>query len=347
METIWFALLSLMLAGYVVLDGFDFGAGIVHLWVARDDAERRTVLAAIGPVWDGNEVWLLAAGGVLVYAFPPVYAAGFSGFYLPLTMVLWLLVLRGLSIDFRSKEAHPLWRTFWDGTFWFSSTLMAVFLGAALGNVIRGVPLDESGYFAGPLFTNFLPGLHPGVLDWYTVTVGVFATVVLAAHGSLYLALKTSGAVQERAASLASHLWKAVVVLLVPTTLATHAVQPALYGNLLARPWTWLLAALIAGSLAWVFVSVRQKRELAAFLSSSTFIASLLGATAAGYYPNLLVSTLGAQFNLTVTNATTGALSLFIGLFWWTAAFALAIIYFVYLYSTFRGKVDVASDLHY
>src|SRR5438874_52908 len=151
MELVWFTIVSLMLTTYVVLDGFDFGAGILHLLVARTDDERRTVLAAIGPVWDGNEVWLIASGGVLFFSFPRAYAAGFSGFYMPLVMVLWLLILRGLSIEFRSKEANPLWRSFWDGTFWFSSSLMAIVLGAALGNVIRGVPLDQNGYFSAPL----------------------------------------------------------------------------------------------------------------------------------------------------------------------------------------------------
>src|SRR6188474_1795288 len=135
METAWFFLLVGMLTTYVVLDGFDFGAGILHLAVARTDQERRTVLAAIGPVWDGNEVWLIAAGGVLVFAFPRAYSAGFSGFYMPLMMVLWLLIMRGISIEFRSHEAHPLWRSFWDGTFSFSSVLAALVLGVALGNV--------------------------------------------------------------------------------------------------------------------------------------------------------------------------------------------------------------------
>src|SRR5437764_2766296 len=187
MEAIWCAIGATMLAVYVALDGFDFGAGILHLFVARADAERRTVLAAIGPVWDGNEVWLIASGGVLVHAFPRAYSAGFSGFYMPLMMALWLLILRGISIEFRSHEANPLWRSFWDGCFAFASCLMAIVLGAALGNVIRGVPLDETGFFSGPLFTDFRPGPHPGVLDWFTVVIGAFALLALSGHGALYL----------------------------------------------------------------------------------------------------------------------------------------------------------------
>jgi cytochrome bd ubiquinol oxidase subunit II len=229
MATVWFTLIAAMLVVYVILDGFDFGAGILHLLVARNDEERRTVLASIGPVWDGNEVWLIASGGVLVYAFPRAYSAGFSGFYLPLMMTLWLLILRGISIEFRSHEANPLWRSFWDGAFVFSSTLMTIVLGAALGNIVRGVPLDATGFFAGPLFTNFLPGRHPGVLDWYTVLVGMFTLCVLAGHGALYLVWKTTGPVQERSRRLAGRAWVLVLVLGALTTIATAQVQPQLY----------------------------------------------------------------------------------------------------------------------
>src|SRR6195256_2558519 len=161
MEAVWFAIVSAMLAVYVVLDGCDFGAGILHRLVARTDEERRTVLAAIGPVWDGNEVWLVAAAGVLFMAFPRTYAAAFSGFYLALMIVLWLLILRGIAIESRSHNENPLWREFWDTTFSFSSAMLAVVLGTSLGNMIRGVPLDATGFFAIPLFTDFQPGEQP------------------------------------------------------------------------------------------------------------------------------------------------------------------------------------------
>lgn len=346
MGTLWFTLLSLMLAVYVVLDGFDFGAGILHLCVARNDQERRSVLSAIGPLWDGNEVWLLAAGGVLVFAFPRVYSAGFSGFYMPLMMALWLLILRGVSIEFRSHQENHLWRSFWDGVFFFSSTLMAIILGAALGNVIRGVPLDGTGFFSGPLFTNFMPGRDPGVLDWYTVLVGVFTFAVLAGHGALYLIYKTVGPVRERACRVAKVVWIAVAVLLIPTTIATQAVQPHLYANLLARPWTYAVALLIVAGLGGVFVFLKQKRELHAFLASVLFIASLLGATAAGVYPNMLYSTYGDAYNLGVNNAATGSAGLTVGLYWWIPGILLVIGYFTYLFRTFKGKVAIGSDGH-
>src|SRR5437588_6983181 len=163
MEMVWFAMVAAMLTVYAVLDGFDFGTGILHRLVARTDEERRTVLAAIGPVWDGNEVWLIAAAGVLFLAFPRVYAGAFSGFYLALMIVLWLLILRGVAIESRSRQENPLWREFWDTTFSLASALLAVVLGVTLGNVVRGVPLDGTGLFFVPLFTDFQPSARPGV----------------------------------------------------------------------------------------------------------------------------------------------------------------------------------------
>jgi len=197
--TVWFCLVAIMIAGYVVLDGFDLGAGIIHLFVARTDQERQQVLRSIGPVWDGNEVWLLAAGGTLYFAFPALYASAFSGFYLALMMVLWLLILRGISIELRSHIESPIWKPFWDLLFGGSSALLALLYGAALGNVIRGVPLDASGFFFLPLWTDFQPGRDAGTVDWYTLLVGGASFVALAIHGCYWVVLKTSGDLQRRA----------------------------------------------------------------------------------------------------------------------------------------------------
>ena len=180
-----------MVTVYVVLDGFDLGAGVIYLFAAKTTAERRRVLRSIGPVWDGNEVWLLAAGGTLYFAFPQLYASSFSGFYLPLMMVLWLLMLRAIGIEFRAHLEVPVWQQFFDVVFAVSSILLCIFFGAALGNVVRGVPLDATGYFFEPLWTNFKLGRGRGILDWYTVLIGVMALVTLTAHGSYYVALKT------------------------------------------------------------------------------------------------------------------------------------------------------------
>src|SRR5579884_3703029 len=198
METVWYILVALMLVGYVVLDGFDLGAGALHLIAARTDEERRTLLQAIGPVWDGNEVWLLAAGGTLFYAFPLLYASSFSGFYLALNMVLWLLVFRAIGIEFRMHLENALWRSFFDVTFSAASILLIVFFGAALGNVLRGVPLGADHYFFVPLWTNFAPGANPGILDWYTILCAVVTVVAVCIHGALYVIVKTAGDLNAR-----------------------------------------------------------------------------------------------------------------------------------------------------
>jgi cytochrome d ubiquinol oxidase subunit II len=204
METLWFALVAAMLAMYVLLDGFDLGAGAIHPFVAGTETERRLIYQAIGPVWDGNEVWLIAAGGTLFFTFPRLYAAGFSGFYLPLMIVLWLLMLRGLSLELRSHIQNPVWSRFWDGLFFIGSTLLAVFYGAALGNVVRGVPLDADGYFFEPLWTDFNPAsATPAVLDWYTIP-GALALVALVLHGANYVAYRTEGPLNTRCRALRS-----------------------------------------------------------------------------------------------------------------------------------------------
>src|SRR5215212_2212011 len=195
METIWFIFVALMVTMYVLLDGFDLGAGAGHLFAARNDRERRTIIRAIGPVWDGNEVWLIAAGGTLFFAFPTLYASGFSGFYLPLIIVLWLLMIRGLSIELRGHINDPMWACFWDAAFFVGSSLLAVFYGAALGNVVRGVPLDESGNFFQPLWTDFSPfSGTPGILDWYTVLIGLVGMVYFDLRGRDRGAFLSSGA---------------------------------------------------------------------------------------------------------------------------------------------------------
>jgi len=340
MEAVWFAIVSAMLAVYVVLDGFDFGAGILHRFVARTDAERRTVLAAIGPVYDANEVWLIAAGGVLFMAFPRTYAAAFSGFYLALMIVLWLLILRGIAIEARSHQENPLWREFWDTVFSLSSALLAVVLGTSLGNVVRGVPVDETGFFAIPLFTDFRPGVRPGVFDWYTLLVGIFTLCLLAGHGALYLAWKTTGPVQARSQTWARKAWLAVLPLWGVVTLATVLLQPTNFTNLIARPWSLVFVLMMAGGLWGVFHFLSRRRELAAFLSSSAFILGLMAATMAGNYPFWLRSTLDPTFSLSAANTASKSYALQVGLAWWAIGITLAGGYFAFVLRSFRGKVD-------
>jgi len=348
MLLIWFWLVAAMITAYVVLDGFDLGAGALHLFLARSDEERRLVIRTIGPVWDGNEVWLLAAGGTLYFAFPLLYASAFSGFYLPLMMVLWLLILRGIGIELRMHLASPVWRGLFDGAFGIASLLLSFFLGAALGNVIRGVPLQPDGYFFLPLWTNWKVGAQPGILDWYTVIAGAVALVALALHGAYYLALKTSGELNRRARRAATALWPALVVLTAASLAATLSIRPALLANYRRLPWLSAVPAMVAAALIGMWQMNRKRKERGAFLASCAYLVFMLLGAAAAVYPNLLLSTADPALNITVYNAHSGQHSLAVGLIWWSLGMAIAIGYFVFVYRTFRGKVTLtAGDEHY
>ena len=339
MHAAWFTLLALMLSTYVVLDGFDFGAGAVHLWVARTDQERRTVLAAIGPLWDGNEVWLIAAGGSFFFAFPRAYAAAFSGLYLPLMMVLWLLILRGAAIELRSLSDNPLWRAAWDATFAGASATMAVVLGVALGNVVRGVPVDAAGYFQEDLFAS-VGGPRAGAIDLLTLVYGVLALATLAAHGSTFLVWKTEGAVAGRARRLARWLWTITLALGLLATGLTALLCPAFFAHLRERPWLLPLPLVATASAVVAFRSLGAAHELRAFLASSAFIAAMLLSTAGVMYPVILRSTLDEAFTLDAHNAASSAHGLVTGLLVCLPAIALAIGYFSYLFRSFRGKAS-------
>lgn len=341
METIWFANVVAMLGIYVILDGFDFGVGILHRFVARTDEERRTVLASIGPVWDGNEVWLIAAGGVLFMAFPKVYATAFSGFYLALMIVLWLLILRGVAMEFRSHNENPLWREFWDSVFSLASGLLAFVFGAALGNLVRGVPIGETGLSGMPLFTDFRTGKHPGLFDWYTLLVGSFALGALAVHGALYLDWRTTGAVQERSRSAVGAIWRILFPIWIVVTLATAFVQPEIFSNLIARPWSLAFGLLALFGFAGIrYFSIRE-RPLSAFLSSCTFLLGLLATTMIGNYPHWLRSTVDPALSLTAENAASARYGLNVAIIWWSAGMLLVLAYFCYLFGSLRGKVRV------
>jgi len=339
METIWFCLVAGMLAAYVVLDGFDIGAGILHLVVASDDTERQTILRSIWPVWDGNEVWLIAGGGTLYFAFPLLYASAFSGFYLPLTIVLWLLILRGIGIEFRAHIGSPVWRELFDGFFALSSMALAVFFGAALANVLRGVPLQADGYFFSPLWTDWRVGPEPGILDWYTVLGGATALVALAVHGATWLTLKTSGPLNARARRLTSRLWPVLLLLTLASLAATMAVSPSLLVNYRTHALPNVIPLVVAASLLGVWAFSNRGRELEAFLSSSVFLAAMLAGAAAAIYPNLLPASGDSALSITIFSAAAGRHALAVGLIWWSTGILLAIGYFIFVYRMAWGKV--------
>jgi cytochrome bd ubiquinol oxidase subunit II len=343
MATLWFLLVALMLVAYVVLDGFDLGAGAIYKLVATSRDERTLVRRTIGPVWDANEVWLLAAGGTLYFAFPALYASSFSGFYLPLMLVLWLLIGRALGLELRGHLSDHLVGEACDTIFMVSSLLLTVIFGAALGNVIRGVPLDAEGYFFLPLWTNFRPGPNPGVLDWYTVLCGVVALVALSTHGAHYLALRTEGAVNVRARNLGLLGTSALPLLTLVSLIATLFVRPSMTDNFRNHPATLIVLALVAVSLLAMELAVRRKHEWFAFLASAAYLISMLGGAACALYPVLLPDSTDATRSLTIATAATGSYALRIALTWWVVGLALVTATFLHLYRTFRGKLAIGS----
>ncbi len=344
METLWFALVALMLALYVVFDGFDLGVGVLHLLVGRTAAERRILLRSIGPVWDGNEVWLVAAGGVLYFAFPVLYARSFSGFYLPLMIVLWLLILRGIAIEFRRHLDSAVWVPFWDGVFSLASGLLAVFYGAALGNVIRGVPFDESGRFFCPLWTTFLPGPDAGILDTYTVVVGLSALAALALHGALWIVLKAPQPLEDRARVAARRAFWATLLLTFLLTAYTLRLQPLVLGNLAARPWGAALPAAAVAGLVLTAILSRSRRDRGAFLASCAYLLGMMASAAFGVYPYVLPAVGDPSRGLTAQGAATSSYGLAVGLGWWLPGMVLVAVYFGYVYRRFGGKVTSEAE---
>ena len=347
MEIFWFLLIALMLVIYVVLDGFDLGVGAIYRWVARTDAERSVARRAIGPVWDANEVWLLAAGGTLSFAFPPLYASAFSGFYLPLMIVLWLLIGRALGLELRGHVPDAFLALGCDGIFATSSLLLCVFYGAALGNVVRGVPIEADGYFFLPLWTNFRPGPQPGVLDWYTVLCGVVALAALSTHGAHYLALRAEGVVNARARRVATLGRRALFVLTPASLVATLGVRPGVVDNFLAHPIGLVLPLAVGASLVWMERAGRAGREGAAFASSTVYLVAMLGGAAFALFPVLLPSSSDPARSLTIATAATGSYAMRVALIWWVAAFGLVAGTFTYLYRSFRGKIAEAGGDDY
>src|SRR4051812_589245 len=285
METFWFALVAIMITAYVILDGFDLGAGILHLVIARTDEERRTVIRTIGPVWDGNEVFLIAAGGTLFFAFPALYAASFSGFYLPLCIVLWLLIGRAIGIEFRHHLDSKVWTDFFDGCFCISSALLAIFFGAALGNVVRGVAIDKDGTFFAPLWTSWRVDSDPGILDWYTVIAALVALIALSMHGALYVAVKTEGTLNRRARKSATLLWPVLIVITIASLLGTLSVRPQILDNYRNHPIGLIIPVLVISALTAIIAFSRKGNDLRAFLSSCVYLATMLVGRRSGSIP--------------------------------------------------------------
>jgi cytochrome bd ubiquinol oxidase subunit II len=332
MNTVWFIVLAALLAGYAVLDGFDLGVGIVHFALGRSTRERGMLIDTIGPVWNGNEVWLLAAGGAMFVAFPHVYAASFSGFYLALMLVLWLLLLRGLGIEFRHQIDNDLWKHAWDVVFSLASGVLAILFGVALANVLRGVPLDQTGEFRG----TFTLLLNP-----FAILGGLLSLATLAQHGAAWVALKTEGEVQARARRFAGRLWFMSTALLAAVVVASFAVRPDFTRNFLMRPWLGILPLIAAAAVVLVPMYQARRDDRRAFAAGGVMIASTVASVAAGLFPLLLPASRGsAHPGLDIYNsaAATGSLRVALGVYLF--GMTLIGVYMINIYRIWRGKVQ-------
>ena len=344
MQTLWFWLVALVVVAYVVLDGYDLGAGALHFLLAKDARERGQLLAAIGPYWDGNEVWLLLAGGAMFLAFPAVLAASFSGFYLAFWLAVWSLMVRGVAIEFRSHVSDSLWRSFWDAIFFLSSAALPIVLGAALGNVLRGVPLGSDGWFEISLFTDFSATGELGILDWFTVLAGIFALLALMAHGATFLAWKTDGELHARSVTWAKRLWLAVIPLWLAMTAATYVVAPAVLRVLPHRPLAMLALFIAVVGIATALFALSRQRHRLAFIGSAAFLVGVLAATAACVFPVLLRSTVAQSADLTAFNASADHHGLVVGLTWWLIGLPLVIGYVAMIFWLHRGKTQAPAE---
>lgn len=351
MEIFWAVIVVAMFSIFVILDGFDFGAGIINLLFARDQEEKEKILQAIGPFWDGNEVWLLAGGGVLFFAFPTLYASAFSGFYLPLIIVLWLLIFRGIGMELRNIVDNEIWKTIWDTAFGMASLLLAVFFGAALGNVVRGVNLGgvvdgvskyEAHNFFVPLWNSSFSPLteEVGVLDWFTVLMGIVAAVVLTSHGALWIRYKLSGDLNKRMKKLVNFVWSLQLFLVVVSIAALFALREDPFKNFFQNPLYFIFPLLAFAGLGGIVYFNKNDAEGKAFLSSAIFILGALVSTVMGIFPVLLPSTNSVNPSLTVQSMKATDYGLNVGLYWWLIGIVLVIIYFTTVHRLFWGKLD-------
>jgi len=331
LNTIWFILIGVLLTGYAILDGFDLGVGALHLLV-KDDNERRIMINSIGPVWDGNEVWLVTGGGALFAAFPNVYATVFSGFYTAFMILLFGLIFRAVAIEFRSKQPMKWWRQMWDVSFSIASILIALLMGVALGNIITGIPLDTGKEFAGTFFDLINP---------YTIMVGITTLALFMMHGAIYVVMKTEGELQKKIHPWINNTIIFFVICYVTTTMATLIYYPHMIEHFKNYPVLFIIALLNMLAIANIPREIFHGREFRAFLSSCASIIALLALFAIGLFPNVVLSNPNPQNSMDIYNAASSQKTLGIMLTIAIIGMPFVLAYTISIYWIFRGKVKL------
>jgi cytochrome d ubiquinol oxidase subunit II len=334
LNTVWFFLIAVLITGYAILDGFDLGVGVLHLF-ARDDRERRINMNAIGPVWDGNEVWLVTGGGALFAAFPIVYATAFSGFYLAFMLLLFALIFRAVSLEFRDKVDNSGWRKVWDWSFGLGSLLPAILYGAAVGNILRGMPVAADG----SLHISFL-----GILNPYAILIGLLSLTMFIMHGAAYMAVKTRGDLQTRMARWTNGTWVAFVVLYFVATLATYFVSPFLFDGVLSNPLFWVFFILLLGGIVYIPIAVRATKYFRAFIATSAAIIAMIGLAGVSLFPRMLPSSIDLAHSLTIYNASSTPRTLTVMLIIALIGMPVVVAYTAYIYKVFKGKTVVTEE---
>lgn len=334
LNIIWFWLITILIIGYAILDGFDFGVGILSLF-SRGEKEKRIHFNAIGPVWDGNEVWLLTGGGALFAAFPVVYATVFSGFYLALMLLLVALIFRAISFEFRNKVDAHLWRRIWDWSFGLGSLLPAFLFGVAIGNILRGIPLDRQSQYLG----TFL-----GLLNPYSIGVGILTVCLFTMHGAIYLAIKSDGSLRNRCQQWASRLWIGYVILFVSITIWSWLASPYLFETSLHTPWFYVFLFVLTGFIVLLPILLKSGRFQIAFIGSSLIITMMICLMALSLFPRFVPSSLDLQNSLTIYNAASSQYTLQTMLVIALIGVPIVIGYSIFIHRVFRGKVEITDE---
>ncbi len=351
MEIFWYIIIAVVLIAFFILDGYDFGAGIIHLFFAKKEEDKEVITKSAGLFWDSNEVWLVAAGGMLFMAFPTFYASVFSGFYLPLIIVLWLIVFRAIGLEFRGQFNYQMWKDIWDKSFGISSLLLALFFGIALGNIARGVNLGgvengtsnyEAHFFFLPLWNSSFSPLaeNPGVIDWFTIIIGLIAVITLAIHGANWIILKTNASIIEQLKSIIFKLNTTLLILTIFSLIVWEIVNPNALDNFVKKPYLIVFPILYLTGITGLFFVKKFKKETTSFLFSSLVIFGGISSSLASMFPAILPSSNNINPSLTIYNTTTNAYGLSVASYWGIVGLILIVFYGIIQKRLRKGKID-------
>ena len=351
MEVFWYIIIAIVLVVFFILDGYDFGAGIIHLFFAKKEKDKEVIAKSAGLFWDSNEVWLVVGGGMLFMAFPTFYASVFSGFYLPLIIVLWLIIFRAIGLEFRSQFNYQMWKDIWDKAFGISSLLLALFFGIALGNIVRGVNLGgvengisayEAHYFFLPLWDSSFSPLSntPGVIDWFTIIIGIISVVTLAIHGATWVILKTNSSINEQLKGVVFKLNIMLLVLTIFSLFVWQIVNPNSLNNFIDKPYLFLFPIIYFSGLFGMFFIKKFKKNIHSFILSTLIILGGITSSLASIFPVLLPSTNKVNESLTIYNTATSEYGLSVALNWGIIGFILLFVYMIIQKRLMGGKID-------